>query len=311
MRNILKTTAFLAIIACLLWSTAFAGVKIGLQYMTPLQFAGIRFFISGLLLVPVYGKLKSYFKYLRENLRFVLLISFLQTVLMYSLFYTGLNMVPGSLGAMVIGSGPLFAAIVAHFAMSNDKMNVKTTSGILLGIVGIVIINYGRQTTGIAGAKEILGVFILIANNLVSGIYNVIVMKSKRQIPSLVLSSASLWIGGLILFLISIPVEGIHLQNFPGEFYLSLSWLSFLSAAAFAIWFTLLKRPGVKVSHLNTWKFIIPVLGAVISWILLPNESPDIYAVAGVFVVTVSMLVMNHEALIVWVRKNKKLKNEN
>lgn len=304
MRNILKTTAFLAIIACFLWSTAFAGVKIGLQYMTPLQFAGIRFFISGLLLIPLYGKLKLYFKYLRDNLRFVLLVAFLQTVLMYSLFYTGLNMVPGALGAMVIGSGPLFAAIVAHFAMSNDKMNIKTTSGILLGIVGIVIINYGRQATGIAGATELLGVFILIANNLVSGIYNVVVMKSKRQIPALVLSSASLWIGGLVLFLISIPVEGLHFQKFPVVFYLSLSWLSFLSAAAFAIWFTLLKRPGVKISYLNTWKFIIPVLGAVLSWLLLPNESPDVYAIAGMVVVASAMLVMNHEALISWV-KNK------
>ena len=295
----------MAIVACFLWSTAFAGVKIGLKYMPPLQFAGIRFFISGLLLIPVFGKLKTYFNTIREHFGFIMLVAFLQTVLMYSLFYTGINMVPGSLGAMVIGSGPLFAAIVAHFAMTNDKMNIKTTSGIFLGILGIVIINYGRQTSGIAGAREILGVFILIGNNLVSGLYNVVVMKSKRKIPSLVLSSASLGIGGIILMLISILVEGIHLVKFPTEFYLSLSWLSFLSAAAFAIWFVLLQRPGVKVSYLNTWKFIIPVFGAVLSWMLLPNESPDVYAIIGMLVVASAMLVMNHEALLAKVRKRR------
>ncbi|MDA3930139.1 MAG: DMT family transporter [Prolixibacteraceae bacterium] len=305
MRNLFKTTAFLAIVACFLWSTAFAGVKIGLNYMSPLQFAGIRFFISGILLFLFFGKPRIYFAELLKNFRFILLVAFLQTVLMYSLFYTGINMVPGALAAMVIGSGPLFAAIVAHFAFHNDKMNMRTTGGILLGIVGIVIINLGRQTTGVAGVRELLGVAILIGNNIVSGVYNVVVMKSKRKIPSLVLSSASLWIGGLVLFLISIPLEGIHITKFPLEFYFSLGWLSFLSAAAFSIWFVLLKRPGVKISHLNTWKFIIPVFGAILSWILIANESPDVYAIVGMIVVSMAMLVMNNDAIKAWFKKVK------
>lgn len=298
MKNILKSTAAMAIIACFLWSTAFAGVKIGLQFMSPLQFAGLRFFISGLLIMLIFGNFKKYLNEIFKNIRFILIIAFTQTFLMYSFFYTGLNMVPGSLAAMVIGSGPLFAALVAHFAMHNDKMTIKKTSGILLGIVGIVIINWGRQSKGIAGGKELLGVLLLVINNLIGGIYNVLVMKNKRKIPSLVLSSASLWIGGLFLFLVSIPIEGFQLnQKFPTEFYLSLGWLSFLSAAAFSIWFVLLKRPGVKISYLNSWKFIIPVFGATLSWILLPDETPDGYAIIGMIVVAGSLLVMNHEII--------------
>lgn len=305
MKNILKTTAFLAIVACFLWSTAFAGVKIGLRYMSPLQFAGIRFFISGLLLFIVFAKPKRYFRLFKEHFGFILLIACLQTVLMYSLFYTGLNMVPGAVAAMVIGSGPLFAAIVAHFAFHNDKMNVKTTGGIFLGILGIVIINLGRQRSGIGGFKELLGVVILIGNNLVSGVYNVVVMKSKRKIPSLVLSSSSLWLGGFILFIISLPLEGYQIQEFPLEFYLSLGWLSFLSAAAFGIWFVLLKRPGVKISHLNTWKFIIPVFGAILSWILIAEEAPDAYALVGMFVVGLAMITMNHDAFMAFRKSSK------
>jgi len=304
LKQTIRSTTFLAIIACLLWSTAFAGVKIGLKYMSPLQFAGIRFFFSGLMIMAFYGNMKSYFKAFIKHFDYILLVAFLQTVLMYGLFYTGINMVPGAVGAMVIGSGPLFAAIVAHFAMHDDKMNWRTSGGILLGIFGIAIINYGRQATGIAGAMEILGVFILIANNLVSGLYNVVVMKSKRDISMLVLSSASLWVGGLVLYTISIPVEGLQLTfDFPLEFYLSLAWLSSLSAAAFAIWFVLLRRKGVKISHLNIWKFIIPVFGAILSWILLVGESPDIYAIAGMIVVAAAMLVMNHEAITGFFKK--------
>ncbi len=306
LRNLINSTVFMAIVACVLWSTAFAGVKIGLQYMSPLQFAGLRFFIAGLLIFVFYRKYHQYFKALKEHLRYVLLIAFLQTVLMYSLFYTGLNMVPGSLGAMVIGSGPLFAAIVAHFGLKNDKMNARTISSFFLGIAGIVIINLGRQTQGIAGFSEIIGVLLLIVNNMISGLYNVVIVRSKRNISMMVLSSASLWIGGLLLFLISIPFEGFQLNTiFPLEFWISLGWLSFLSAAAFALWFTLLRRPGVKISYLNSWKFIVPVLGAVLSWILLPGESPDVYALIGMVVVAAAMLVMNHEAIMVSFRKKK------
>ncbi|MDA3879550.1 MAG: DMT family transporter [Prolixibacteraceae bacterium] len=298
LKKIIKSTEVMAITACFLWSTAFAGVKIGLNYMTPLQFAGIRFFLAGLLIMLFFGKYRLYFRTIRKHFPYILGIGLLQTTFMYSLFYTGLNMVPGAVGAMVIGSGPLFAAIVAHFAMNNDKMNIRTSSGILMGLIGIMIINLGRQATGIGDTLEIVGVLLLISNNIIGGIASVIVVKNKRPIPMLVLSSAQLALGGFLLFLISIPVEGFQLtQVFPAEFWLSLGWLSFLSAAAFALWFTLLKRPGTKISYLNSWKFIIPVLGAALSWIMLPSESPDTYAIVGMVFVAGAMLVMNHEAL--------------
>ena len=77
----------MAIIACLLWSTAFTGVKIGLNYMSPLLFAGVRFFISGILILLYYGKFKAYFQAIKTHFGYILLIAFLQTVLMYGLFY--------------------------------------------------------------------------------------------------------------------------------------------------------------------------------------------------------------------------------
>ncbi|MDD4431063.1 MAG: DMT family transporter, partial [Bacteroidales bacterium] len=213
----------MAIIACLLWSTAFTGVKIGLNYMSPLLFAGVRFSISGILILLYYGKFKDYFKAVKIHFWYILLIALLQTVLMYGLFYTAMNMVPGSMGAMINGSGPLFAAIVAHLFIKDDKITLRSAGSILLGIIGIVIINIGRHTKGHVGGLEMIGVLLLIANNLVSGLYNVIVKKSKREISMLVLSSASLLIGGLLLILISIPFETMPTNlNFPAEFWLSL-----------------------------------------------------------------------------------------
>ena len=75
----------------------------------------------------------------------------------------------------------------------------------------------------------------------------------------------------------------------PWAFYRTLFILAFISAVGFAIWFTLL--PIMKVSHLNLWKFIIPVLGATFSWLFIPGESPDRWALGGIALVLASLAV--------------------
>lgn len=97
-----------------------------------------------------------------------------------------------------------------------------------------------------------------------------------------------------MLFLVSIPVEGVNFGPFPPEYYYSLAWLSLLSAAAITIWYSLLKRPGVKVSILNIWKFLIPVSGAFLSWIILTDENPDLISIVGMGVIAFSLLALNY-----------------
>lgn len=293
MKNFLKSTPFWAILACWLWSTAFAGVKIGLEYHTPFQFAGIRFFISGVLIFFYFGKPKQFIAELKSNLKFILLLSFVQIFGQYALFYSGLNMVPSSLAAMIVGSQPLFIVVVAHFSFHNDKMTPLKTGSILIGVVGIAIITLGRSKVEIKGELELLGITLLLVNNLVSGYSNVIISKSSKKVSPVVLSSTSLMIGGLMLSIVSVPVEGIHLGPFPPQYWYALAWLSFLSAAAITIWYSLLKRPGVKVSILNVWKFLIPVSGAALSWTILANEKPDFISILGMVIIATSLLALN------------------
>lgn len=293
MRNILRTTTFLAIVACWLWSTAFVGVKIGLEYHTPFQFAGIRFFISGVMIFLYFGKPRRFWQELKANLRFILLISLVQIFAQYALFYSGLNLVPSALASMIVGSQPLFIALVAHFSFYNDRMTPLKTGSILIGVVGIAIITLGRTQLQMQGHLEYLGIGLLLINNVVSGYSNVLIAKKSTGISPIVLSSTSLMIGGLMLSFVSIPLEGIHLGPFPPKYWIALAWLSFLSAAAITIWYTLLTRPGVKVSMLNVWKFLIPVSGATLSWIILPNEKPDMVSILGMAVIAVSLVALN------------------
>lgn len=286
-------TIFLAVMACLLWSSAFVGVKIGLKYHSPLQFAGIRFIISGLILIPVVYDFRRFMKEVRANFGYVCLIAFLQVILQYSLFYMGVSMVPASISAMIVGSSPLFVALVAHFSIPGDRMDWYKMGSILIGILGVAVITLGRDSLPSGAQIAITGVLLLLLNNLVSGITNVVVARKNQTISPMILTSSSLFFGGLSLFVISIPIEGLHYKVFPVEYYVALGWLSFLSAAAITIWNTLLRRPTVKVSELNIWKFLIPVAGAILSWLILPDESPDMVSVSGMVLIASSLLILN------------------
>ncbi len=287
-------TSLLAILSCLLWSTAFAGVKIGLQYATPLQFAGTRFFIAGMLVLPfAYKYNPGYFRIVRENLKMILLFAFLQTFLQYTLFYTGINMIPGAVAAIVIGSQPFFIALVANFIMPGDRMTLRKTLIILFGIMGVVLVSLGKDPQSATGHVAMAGILLMLGINVLSGFTNVIVARDRKMIPPLVISSASMIIGGAGLYLFSLPLEGFHWIVRPPEYYLSLGWLSLLSAVAISIWIVLLKRPGIVVSDLNLWKFLIPLFGAVFSWILLPGESPQVLTLMGMFIISSALVVSN------------------
>ena len=134
---------------------------------------------------------------------------------------------------------------------------------------------------------------LLVGINILSGFSNVLIAKEKGMIPPLVLSSASMIIGGGTLFLFSLPVEGVGFGPKPGMYYLSLGWLSILSAVAISIWTVLLKRPGIIVSDLNFWKFLIPVFGAALSWILLPAEKPLAITLVGMLIIASSLVILN------------------
>lgn len=296
MRNLIKSTTFLAILASWLWSTAFVGVKIGLAYHTPIQFAGIRFFIAGLLIFLFFGKPLRFWKEVKANTRFIVVISLVQIFVQYTFFYLGLNLVPGALGAMLIGASPLFIAIVAHFMLKNDKMDFWKLISLSIGVAGIVVITLGRSSVEAKGAYEWLGMLFLVMNNVMSGLANVLIVKKSAGVSAWVLIASSLMLGGLLLFVVSIPFEGMAQGPFPLEYFLALGWLSFLSAAAFTIWFSLIKRPGVKVSVLNVWKFLIPVSGAILSWIMLKDENPDWISVIGMLIIALSLLVLNLSA---------------
>ncbi|MFA7116552.1 MAG: DMT family transporter [Bacteroidales bacterium] len=302
------STPFLAILCCLLWATPFVGIKIGLRYSEPLQFAGIRFTLAGLMILPFIPNLKIKWKSAIKHWKVMVIIALIQTTFLYSMFYIGLNMVPGYVGALIVGSGPVFVAITANFMMKDDKMNWQKVIAVIIGLVGLTIVTlagtskYGAdavdsvaKNSGIFTGTVTLGIILLLVKNFLGSVGNVYIARDANNINPRVLAAFSLVFGGILIILLSIILEKPSWNtDVPAEFYYSWIWLSIVSATAIAIWYSLLQRPGVKVSILNFWTFIIPVFGALFSWMILPGEEPDFWSIVGMIIIGFSLFFINY-----------------
>ena len=97
-----------------------------------------------------------------------------------------------------------------------------------------------------------------------------------------------------MLLITALIFEPNTLHAPPLEFYIALIWLALIPAAGFSIWYYLLEQEGVKVSEINIWKFIIPIIGSALSWILLKNEQPRWQEIVGILIITTAIIVLQY-----------------
>ena len=120
----------------------------------PLEFAGYRFFLAGFFIALFYALSRrgkgpdkergGYFTQVRRNFPKIALISVFHTSLLYTFFYMGQMRVEAAVGALVVGSQPLFVAVFAHVMRRDDRLSWRKTAAILLGLAGLVIIASGK-----------------------------------------------------------------------------------------------------------------------------------------------------------------------
>ncbi len=287
--------ALLAVLTCFVWGSAFPFAKLGFEYMPPLRLSAYRFILAGLLLLPLLFAQRYNWRELRGQMGFVMLFGFIQTFCQYGLFYYGLNMAPSAISAIIIGAGPFFVAMLAHFLVPGDRLNLRKLSSILFGLAGVAFISIKGDVSLEEYPQFYLGVVILTLSNIIGSYTNIMVVNHKTKLNNAALISVSCVFGGILLLLFSLFMEPDGpkgLIGYPLEFYGALLWLALIPAIGFTTWYYLLQLPGVKVSEINIWKFTVPVFGVILSWILLSNESPNLYSILGIVIISFSIIFL-------------------
>lgn len=274
--KIYTNTFFVVIMALLctaLWGSATPFIKTGYECLAVsgvpsiMAFAGIRFALAGIITVVIYSIIERKILYpKRENLKYVGIISFFQTILQYVFFYVGLANTSGVKGTILSGSSAFFSILVATLIFRQERLSLKKIIACVIGFAGVVIINLD----GLDFNFNLLGdAFVLFST--VSLAFSSVLMKiySKEENP-VVLSGYQFILGGVIMALIGFAFGGtISFASVKGV--LILTYLALLSAIAYAVWGILLKYN--PVSRVTVFSFATPVFGVVLSKIMLTESS--------------------------------------
>jgi drug/metabolite transporter (DMT)-like permease len=290
---------FFALVCALLWGSAFPLVKIGFRLLEierntggKLYFAAYRFLLAGLMTFAVV-RLTGRSIRLPEPRDYAtfFLLGLLQTTFMYTIFYIGLSNTTGMKASIINGSGSFFIALSSHLWVKDDTLTPKKNIGLVLGFLGVSIVNFNKGGFGFDFHLTGEG-FVLLAA-LASTAGTLLVKKSSRRIHPPLMSAYQLTLGSLILLLIALAVEDPAVIRFSGSTLLLLGYLSFLSAFAFSLWYVLVKYN--QLTSMAMYRFLIPVCGTFLSAAILEGETLDWLAIVSLALVSIGMLLTSRK----------------
>src|SRR6056297_670179 len=300
--NIFKnkySVAILAIIACILWGSAFPSLKVSYSLLElensgpfiKMLFASYRFMLASIMLI-LFIIIKSGFKRLklkRKNYFHLILLGLIQTCGQYAFFYNGLANTTGVKASILITSGIFFTVIASHFIYKDDKLNKIKSFGLLLGIIGVILINVSRGNVNFV--FNLNGEGLIIMTGVMSTIAILYVKYLSKEIDIMIITSYQMFFGSFTLFLISLSGADLTSVNFDFKSGLLLIYLAFISAAAFALWYTLIKFN--KVGYITIYKFIVPVSGVFLSAFFIITETINLNAFIALILVSLGIITIN------------------
>lgn len=283
-----------ALTAAMAWGWAYPLIKLGFgefgitQEMTgsKMLFAGIRFAISGLIILAIAGSARRNFAVTHpRDWLYVVAFALLNTTLHYACFYIGLSHSEGARAAILNSLGVFMLVLLACLFFKTDRLTVRKIAGCIIGFAGILALNIGG---GESGSFTWLGDGMIILNALCSAFAGLMTRGLSRRVDVFVGTGYSLAIGGVLLILPGLMLNGtLPCITFGGAGILFL--LICISTLGFALYNKLLScNPVGKVAIFNS---LIPVVGAVTSCLCLHEPFywkyllAAILATAGIYII--------------------------
>jgi drug/metabolite transporter (DMT)-like permease len=99
--------------------------------------------------------------------------------------------------------------------------------------------------------------------------------------------------GSLVLFFLGLALDPPSVLAFDGRSLALLVYLSFLSAAAFSLWYILIQYN--RLSSIAVYRFLIPICAALLSVALLESERLDWPALVALVMVCAGIVLTSRE----------------
>ncbi|MDK2800999.1 MAG: hypothetical protein PWP27_1968 [Clostridiales bacterium] len=291
----------IALFSCILWGSAFPVLKISFDELgiaandiyTKLAFAGARFLLASIFLFILLKFVMQYPLKISNNkiLLELIVLGIVQTTLQYFFFYNGLAHTSGAKGAIIMASQTLFVVLLAHFIYSDDKMNWRKILGLIVGFTGIILVNWGKE--GLNLEFTFIGEGFLILAALAGAIGNILSKKYATHIHPFFLTAWQMLLGSFLL--LGFGAVGLHKNNmnFTIKAVILFVYSAFLSATAFSLWNSLLKYH--KAGEISMFRFMIPVSGAILSVVFIPDENLTIHLFCALVLVSLGIISVYYQ----------------
>ena len=277
-----------ALFVVFLWATSWVFVKIGLQDIPPITFAGLRYFLAflGLLVWMQIRGMKSDIRALDKRAWMQLLIL---GILFYAVtqgaIFVALAYLPAVTVNLLWSFSSVFVAILGIFWLS-ERPTFLQWSGILLAIAG-AILYFSPVSIPESQTIGVIVAMIGILANAISAIIGRQINRSEIHRP-LVVTVISMGMGSIVLLLAGVATEGlssINLQNWG-----IIVWLALVNTAfAFTLWnHTLRTLTAMESSIINgTMMIWIPILA-----ILFLGETVTVKEIIGLAITGLGTLIV-------------------
>ena len=259
----------LAMVVTFLWSTSFVIIKFVLAEIPPLTFAGLRYSIAFVCLLP--------FAFTKKNSLLIKNLNkkdWLKLILLGILFYAftqgtqfiGLSLLPAVTVSIWLNFTPLIVAVMAIFLINEYPTKLQWT-GVLLFITGIITYFFPVNLM----QNQIIGLIVMTAGVLANSASAILGRNINREakINPLVVTVISMGIGSIILLISGTTIHGFPSISLQNIFY--LLWLAVINTAlAFTIWNFTLRTLSAMESSIINGTMLIQI--TILAWIFLGEE---------------------------------------
>ena len=194
-------------LACLIWGSTWLAIRIGLESLTPMFSAGVRFGLASLIVSVLMKikKLKLQSDKLSVQLYFIM--GFFSFIIPFTLVYWAEQFVPSGLAAVLFAVFPFFVALLSYVMISADAIDRYKIAGMVIGFSGVLIIF--SESLSLDFSDYLLGMAAIVFSAAIQSFVTVKLKKSGNHLNPLTMNFVPMGIAGIVL--IPLGLSLIHI----------------------------------------------------------------------------------------------------